>query len=808
MSALRSQVENDTRQVSSFFADMVKFEVVKQAFTGLVGLMRGAGADALTAVKDFESLNLSMRQLTATSLVQAGVTDDMREALRLAEEPAAELVTWIEKLAKLSPLDDADVARMVQMGLAFNFSVSEAKRLTQALVDFSSGTGRGAEVGNRLMLSLGQMAAKGKITGEELREMASAGLPALQILAKGFGLTTSQMQKMIEGGTVPAGKALTMITEYLERNFAGAAERTAQTWQGLLTSLNSVKNQDLRALFGGVFEAIRPEFANLVDFLGSAEFQGRLKAIGADLGESLKGGITLFKAEFAALNTAGMFDGLKADLKALGGGREIVDLQSGVRAVTLFIGDAIVEGKAFGESFAAYTATDTAAIIDFVQTSIAQLKLLWDAGERILTLFGAIGKIGSTVAMLTPQNMASNPFGFQQALKDLGSLQNEIATIKTSWNDLGSVQGELEQSAAGYAARQVDRQAALMGQVAEITAQHDKEKAALAGVAVEYDKVLQGERDRRQLRTAVDPITLMPASYADDKKAVKEGLETSKALERNTWTNLGDTLGDKAGESFAKKAASILESAIDAIRSPIQSAINDAKKLIPGYKEPGAPGTNQWAEDIYRIIDVAQNLNTPHEGQDTRKWYQKFYDGMGFPEAVNLARGTQDKFLAGDLMAPNVRPYLDDVKLRALLQQQAKGGAGGGIDEYAKVIGTDPATLAALLKSGGKATDAEIAALTKGGAPAVAKKADAAAVTAAAKGGADAGLPAPKEAIKGLLEDFDKEIVASADATKGKGAAFWKAFEDGLIAAATNSGALWGAVNSMVTTALAAKIPA
>jgi hypothetical protein len=203
---------------------------------------------------------------------------------------------------------------------------------------------------------------------------------------------------------------------------------------------------------------------------------------------------------------------------------------------------------------------------------------------------------------------------------------------------------------------------------------------------------------------------------------------------------------------------------------------------------------------------VAQNLNTPHEGQDTRKWYSKFYGTIGFPEAVAQAKDTQDKFLAGDLMAPNVKQYLDTDMLRADMQKSA--AAGSSLDEYAKFVGSDPKTLAALLKQGGKATDAEIAALTKGGAPAAAKKADAAAVTAAAKGGADAGLPAPKEAIKGLLDDFDKEIVASAEATKGKGAAFWKAFEDGLIAAATNSGARWGAVNTMVTTALAAKIPA
>jgi tape measure domain-containing protein len=803
MSALRSQVENDTRAVSSFFADMVKFEVVKQAFSGLVSLIRGVGSEALSAVSALEALTFSANTMIAVELKNADATQDMAQALAMAREPAAALVQWMQDLARFSPLTTESVASMVQLVQTAGFSTAEVKRLTTALVDFTSATGRGGETGKRIALSLSQMAAAGKVTGMELRELANAGMPALRVLASGFGVTEAAMKGMIEDGAVPAGKALEVLTSWMENNFAGTAKRMTETWAGMTSSLSDIKTQDLQALFGGIFGAVQPEIAKAVNLLGSAEFKTALKQAGDEIGAALSSGIRQFKEQLATLDDLGVFDGLKEAWAQLTAGSEGATAASVVRDIVTALGMAAVGTRTLGDLTGAVFSYMGEAAQRFAANAVQQFQYLLKAGIELLRIFDMIGQVFGTLAKLNP----TNPAQLMAGLNELGGLRGKIDAINESWGDLTGVIAESTATADTYRAREANELQAQGLKLQSIMERKEREIAAIQEVDKAYEDAEKRRENRKLVLAAEDPdVDRLRASDRKVVQDIKEGLQTSEILNANTWGKNGAVAGDKAGEAFAKKAAGILESAIDAIRNPIQSAINDAKKLIPGYKEPGAPGTNQWAEDIYRIIDVAQNLGTPHEGQDTRKWYQKFYDGMGFDEARNLAKGTQDAFIAGDLMAPNVRQYLDDAKLRALLQQNAKGG--GSIDEYARMIGTDSATLAAVLKSGGKASDAEIAALTKGGLPAAAKKSDAAVVTAAAKGGADVGLPAPKEAIKGLLDDFDKEIVAAAEATKGKGAAFWKTFEDGLLDAANNSGALWNAVKAMVTIALAKQIPA
>ena len=793
MASLRSQVESDTRAVSSFFADMVKFEIVKQAFDGLIGLIRGVGTEALSAVAALEALSFSANTMIAVELKNAGATEDMAKALEMAREPAAALVQWMQDLARFSPLTTEQVSAMVQLVQTAGFSTAEVKRLTTALVDFTSATGRGGEVGKRIALSLSQMAASGKVTGMELRELANAGMPALRVLAEGFGVSTAAMKKMIEDGAVPAGKALEVLTSWMENNFSGTAKRMTDTWAGMMSSLSDIKTQDLQALFGGIFAAVQPEVAKTVNLLGSQEFKASLKQTGDDIGAALSAGIQQFKDEAATLNELGVFDGLKEAWAQLTATSDGATAASVINDIVTALGLAAVGTRTFGDLFGAVASYVAGAAARLDAELKTEFYMMAQAANKLLEVLWNIGDVMGTLVKL------ANPTTMFAGVTELGGLRGKIDAAKAAWGELKELREEGNQSAAAYLTREKNELQAQGLVLQGIMERKEREVAAIQEVSQAYEDAEKRRLNRRQLQASEDPDA--QRLRASDKKVVqeiKEGLQTSEILNANTWAKNGTTAGDKAGEAFAKKAASLLESAIDAIRNPIQSAINDAKKLIPGYKEPGSPGTNGWAEDIFRIIDVAQNLNTPHEGKDTRKWYSQYYGTMGFPEAVNLAKGTQDAFLRGDLMAPNVRPYLKDDLLRADLQRNA--AAGGSLDEYARLIGSDPKTLAALLKQGGKATDAEIAALTGGGA---AKGAAGAAKSTTAKSATTAeDAKSAKEALAALNTDFDAAVVASGDAIKQRGEAFWKKFEEGLIGAATNSGALWRAVDGLVVLSL------
>lgn len=215
----------------------------------------------------------------------------MGQAMQQAGPRARELLGWIQQLAIQSPFNQEDIANAFRMTLAYGFTTKETQRLTQAMVDFTAGTGASGAVMNRVALALGQIKARGHVAGQELNQLSEAGINAREILAEAFGVSTEQLMKMVEKGLVPADKAIEAITSSLEKDFGGAAKAQANTMSGLLASLEDIKSIGLRELFSGTFEALQPILERVVGVLSDPKTMDTLRNIGDIVGDKLKGGL-------------------------------------------------------------------------------------------------------------------------------------------------------------------------------------------------------------------------------------------------------------------------------------------------------------------------------------------------------------------------------------------------------------------------------------------------------------------------------------------------------------------------------------
>lgn len=212
----------------------------------------------LEAISQYERLAATMETLVAREILMSGGAENMAEALGMAAGEAEQLLQWTQELAIHSPFTQEGVATAFRTAMAYGFTADEAQRLTQALIDFASGSGASEDVMGRIALALGQIEAKGRLAGQEVLQLVNAGLPVDQILAEAFGRTTAEIVAMREDGLIPASQAIEAITVYLETNFAGAAERQATTWAGLRGTFQDLQQMGLREFFGDMFEAIQP----------------------------------------------------------------------------------------------------------------------------------------------------------------------------------------------------------------------------------------------------------------------------------------------------------------------------------------------------------------------------------------------------------------------------------------------------------------------------------------------------------------------------------------------------------------------
>ena len=116
------------------------------------------------------------------------------------------------------------------------FRPEELRSVMEILNDASAATGASAEQLDRIVLAITQMRTNGRIMGQELRQLAEAGIPIYRILQEELGLTAEQMARIgdlkIEGDIGVAA-----VLKGLQRRYEGAAERIAMTIPGLTETI-------------------------------------------------------------------------------------------------------------------------------------------------------------------------------------------------------------------------------------------------------------------------------------------------------------------------------------------------------------------------------------------------------------------------------------------------------------------------------------------------------------------------------------------------------------------------------------------
>lgn len=109
-----------------------------------------------------------------------------------------------------------------------------------ALVDSVAQFGGNDEALKRASVAIQQMAGKGVVSMEELRQQLGEAVPtAIQQMADGLGVTYSKLVKEISLGKVKSEPAIIAMFREMELQSKGSAEAMMNTWQGATAQLNT-----------------------------------------------------------------------------------------------------------------------------------------------------------------------------------------------------------------------------------------------------------------------------------------------------------------------------------------------------------------------------------------------------------------------------------------------------------------------------------------------------------------------------------------------------------------------------------------
>ncbi|RLB84407.1 MAG: hypothetical protein DRH26_19255, partial [Deltaproteobacteria bacterium] len=176
------------------------------------------------------------------------------------------------------------------------------------LVDTMSALGGSADTLQGIARAMGQMATKGKVSMEEMLQLAERGIPAFQILETQMGLTKSQLGEIGKAG-LDVNDVLKALMDGMESRYGGASEKMMLTWDGMLVSMESTMVEFQRAVMNsGPFEAMKESLKGFLDYLATNEGQMDLAGWAQDTAEAvleafrwMAKGVELFEQSIAAV---------------------------------------------------------------------------------------------------------------------------------------------------------------------------------------------------------------------------------------------------------------------------------------------------------------------------------------------------------------------------------------------------------------------------------------------------------------------------------------------------------------------------
>jgi tape measure domain-containing protein len=278
------------------------------------------GKELARTQRQFDAIDATFRSVEGSAGGAEAAFDD---AADLANTLGLDLVSTAKSFAQFNAAAkgtalEGDAAR----------DIFESLSIAASALQLDAYDTRGA------MRALEQMISKGNVQAEELRGQLGERLPgAFQRAARAMGVTTSQLNDMLENGEVLAEDLLPKLAASLREDYTAGAQQGAQSLNGDVNRLNNALNETKLALselllIEDATEGLETGFSGLAD---AVEWLISKRSQFTEFAQS----ITLADAEADLAATTARLDEAREKLEALRGvgiGRENITKRENIIA--------------------------------------------------------------------------------------------------------------------------------------------------------------------------------------------------------------------------------------------------------------------------------------------------------------------------------------------------------------------------------------------------------------------------------------------------------------------------------------------
>ncbi|MDO5116184.1 MAG: tape measure protein [Synergistaceae bacterium] len=221
------------------------------------------GGKAVKMASDFEMTKRSMAALVGNADIAAA---HLRE---------------LEKFAATTPFEFAGLVNASKRMQAYGADVSSVIPMLENLGDTAMALGLKSDGLDRMTLAVGQIMAKGKLSAEEMRQLAETGLPAWQIMAEKIGISVAELMDRSKKGAISSKAALDALFAGMSERYRDMMKEVAGEIPQQFSNMKDIISTIMRELGNEISEALdlKPRLSTATDWLNKFAAAARSSGI-------------------------------------------------------------------------------------------------------------------------------------------------------------------------------------------------------------------------------------------------------------------------------------------------------------------------------------------------------------------------------------------------------------------------------------------------------------------------------------------------------------------------------------------------
>lgn len=195
----------------------------------------------------------------------------------LGNAAGQQMMNDLDDFARSTPFKTSEVIANSQKMLAMGWEAKDIIKDMTTIGDAAAATGKGDEGLNRIILALSQIKSKGKLSTEELNQLAEAGISAKRYLAEGLGYGSGDkglmnLSKDLEQGKIGSETAIQAILQGM-KEYEGMMSKTAnETVSGLKSQIEDTFEINTFRRWGqGLQDGAKKGLGSVVKLLNASE---------------------------------------------------------------------------------------------------------------------------------------------------------------------------------------------------------------------------------------------------------------------------------------------------------------------------------------------------------------------------------------------------------------------------------------------------------------------------------------------------------------------------------------------------------